>query len=623
MIAGVHFEGEHPRGRSQTAYGERAGTAQDLLSQAGHHLPSHRDPGQSERVQSTDRQRIRVPPAGRSEGACRMDQHEQVLIVGAGPVGLLLACELLQQGVSVRLIDGARDHSAHSRATIVWPRLLELMRRTDLTDRIVATGHLIDGVAYFASGKRLGTAWMNRLQNTPYPFAVAIAQSATEELLQQRLDELGGTIDRGWRLTAIGGDARLRPEAVLEHIDGDVQQVATSWLIGADGAHSTVRNLMGASFEGEEFDVSFAITDAEITGDAPMNVVSYCYTPQGSLALGPLDQHVARVAVSVPHPKDSTPPSREFFQSIVDERGPGRNALGELDFSTTFRVHARIAERFQFERCLLVGDAAHVMSPAGAQGMNTGLQDAVNLGWRLGGVLNGRLPDRAISGYDDDRRPAAHAVSQATALQTRWGLLSQRPKIAARNGALRAASASGLLQRNIAPRIAQTAVRYPVAAGTGAAGPTRRSMLRRPASARPGERLPVLLQPPEERSSPSNARRPDTSPALSIEVGGRDWIQIVGDRYTLLLWPGAQPPAGWSNLTNRMRSMFSAKASIVEVSPQSGPLANALGHETMIAIVRPDGHVTALLAPEHINEVATALDGVNNDLQPPATIPAP
>ncbi|MEV0260952.1 FAD-dependent monooxygenase [Streptomyces sp. NPDC050617] len=530
--------------------------------------------------------------------------NEQVVIVGAGPVGMLLACELLQQHIPVRLVDAAREHSAHSRATIVWPRLLELMRRTDMTERLAANGHRIDGVAYFSSGRRLGTAWMNRLTDTPYPFAVAIAQSETERLLEDRLTELGGKIERGVRLTGVRNPRGPRPTAVLTTADGGTEEVDTDWLIGADGAHSVVRGLLDAGFEGEQFDVSFAITDAEVHGDAPMNVVSYCYTPDGSLALGPLGSDVTRVAVSVPHPEDDTPPSREFFQRILDERGPGRNAIGELRFSTTFRIHARTAGRFRSGHCLLAGDAAHIMSPAGAQGMNTGLQDAVNLGWRLGGIINGLLPESAITGYDRERRSAAHAVARNTSRQTRWGLLRKGSQIAVRDAALRTAAATGLLQRSIAPLVAQTAVRYPAADGRPAGH-------RLPgARTRTGDRLPVLPTGPIGASGAAKttgaAGITDTADN-SLRIGGRLWARTADDTLTVLLWPGRRPGARWAETVRRVTAAAAPHAAVVTPAAAPGPLADALGHRATIAVVRPDGHLLTALAPDRVAELPAVL----------------
>ena len=519
---------------------------------------------------------------------------EQVLIAGAGPVGMLLACELLRQGIPVRLVDAAREHSAHSRATIVWPRLLELMHHTGLTPRLADQGHPIDGVTYFSQGRPLGTAWMNRLSDTPYPFAVAIAQRETERIFESRLAELGGKIERGVRLTELRSGPR--PLAVLTGPDGTTEEVETEWLVGADGAHSSVRKLVGSSFEGAEFDVSFSVTDAEITGDAPQNVVSYCYTPEGSLAFGPLGGGVCRVAVSVPHATDDTPPSREFFQCIVDERGPGRNTLGELRFSTTFRVHARTASAFRSGRVLLAGDAAHIMSPAGAQGMNTGLQDAVSLGWRLAGVLRGELPESIVDGYDRERRDAAHAVARVTALQTQWGLLRSGRQIAVRDNALRAANATGVLQRTLAPLVAQTGVRYP-------AGNVLRDVVRR-GQVRPGERLPVL---PVAATAPVPV--PVSVPA-EVRVAGRSWTPVSADRPTVLLWPGHRVRPDWAALTEAVRAQVGEDVAVVEPRYAEGPLSTALGRGPVGAVVRPDGYLHAAVPVTCAADVAKVVAAV-------------
>ncbi|RCV48315.1 FAD-dependent monooxygenase [Marinitenerispora sediminis] len=517
---------------------------------------------------------------------------DPVVIVGAGPVGMLLACDLLQQGVAVRLIDAARAHSAHSRATIVWPRLLELLHRTGVADRLVQSGHRVDGVAYFSHGRRLGTAWMTRLRDTPYPFAVGIAQSTTEELIEDRLTELGGKIERGTRLTSLTETDAPRPAVVLEGPDGTTEEIRPPWLVGADGSHSTVRKLLGISFSGERLDVSFAITDAEVTGDAPMNVVSYCYTEHGSLALGPLGSNISRVAVSVPHPQDDTPPSREFFQSVIDQRAPGRNVLGELRFSTTFRVHARIADRFRVGRCLLAGDSAHIMSPAGAQGMNTGLQDAVNLGWRLGGVVRGTLPEEALDGYQRERTAAAHAVALSTARQTRWGMFRKPAQIALRDTVFRTAAATGVVQRAVAPLLAQTTVRYPAADEAGAAPAARRG------SPVPGARLPVLPAPGG-----------GSAPA----AGGRtaDWVHVAADSFTALLWHGRRIPPGWDGVVRQVRAAAARSGTpVVEVGGGHAALAAALGAAPVIAIVRPDGHLLATVPADRAAELPDVLEAL-------------
>ena len=227
------------------------------------------------------------------------------------------------------------------------------------------------------------------------------------------------------------------------------------------------------------------------------------------------------------------------------------------------------------------------MSPAGAQGMNTGLQDAVNLGWRLSGVLRGRLPESILDGYDRDRRAAAHAVARATALQTTWGLQRKRSKIAVRDLALRTASATGVLQRGISPLVAQTGVRYPV---TG--GETRPWW--RGGQVRPGERLPVLPVGALDETG-TGADRPVAS-HTTVSTGGT-WPAVAADAFTVLLWPGRAAPAGWPATVDQVRSLVAGQAVVVEPAPGTRALTAALGGRPTVAVVRPDGHLYARVDP--------------------------
>ncbi|GDY33152.1 hypothetical protein GTS_47850 [Gandjariella thermophila] len=441
---------------------------------------------------------------------------DSVLVVGAGPVGLVLGCELLQRGVPVRIVDAERLLTPHSRANVIWSRNLELLRRIEVTDDLLAAGHRIGGVAYYSNRRPLGAVWLRRLRGTPYPFALMIPQSVTEQVLRRRLAALGGTVEQGVRL--VGLDAASGPPRVkLEHPDGHVEEAGFGWLVGADGAHSTVRKQLGIGFDGEPVDVSFAIADAPLTTALPDDRSYYCYSPRGGLAMGPLGGGVFRLAVTVPHSDDGVPPPRELFQRVVDERAPGRNVVGELNWSTTFRVRCRIAHTFRAGRCFLVGDAAHIVSPAGGQGMNIGIQDAVNLGWKLAGVLRGELAEAVLDSYDPERRQVADRVARSTALQTRFGVVRGSFRRGVRDALARGAHLTGVAQRYLAPQLSQLDVRYGPAPGRGR-GPVP-----------VGGRLPVLLG----------------APAGTAAAG---WPAVARDGFTALVWLGAArsaPPRPW------------------------------------------------------------------------------
>ncbi|MEV4603541.1 FAD-dependent monooxygenase [Amycolatopsis sp. NPDC049253] len=349
--------------------------------------------------------------------------------------------------------------------------------------------------------------------------------------------------------------------------------------MGADGAHSSARKLVGGSFEGEEFDVSFSVTDAEITGGTPQNVVSYCYAPQGSLAFGPRGGGICRVAVSVPHSTDDTPPSREFFQRIVDERGPGHNVLGELRFSTTFRVHARIAAAFRTGRTLLTGDAAHIRSPARRPGPEHGPAGRSEPGLAPRRRRTGELPESVLDGYDLERRDAAHAVARTTALQTHWGSCASRAR----------------------SRRATSPCARPRRPGW-CSGPWRR-WWPRPACATP--RATSCAPCPTNACGRANGCRWRANRARR-----RAWPAGRGRRSPRTASPcccGRAP--AWRALARRVGDQV-RQAFVVEPRYGEGPLADALGPKPVVAVVRPDGHLHAQPAPSQVDELDAALAAV-------------
>ncbi|MFE7931199.1 FAD-dependent monooxygenase [Streptomyces sp. NPDC057456] len=515
-----------------------------------------------------------------------------VLVVGAGPVGLVVACELLQQGVPVRVVDAGRGHTAHSRANVIWPRNLELLDRIGVTEELLDTGHRLAGTAFYSRGRRLATAWMSKLPDSPYPFALTLSQNDTEGVLRRRLAALGGTVEQGVRLTALG-NAAYGPAVKLEHEDGRTEELEPGWLVGADGAHSTVRKELGIGYDGPPVDVSFAITDARLTTTLSEDLSHYCYAPSGAMVLGPMGDGVHRIALNVPHDaySEDDPPPREMFQQVVDDRAAGRSRVEELLWSGSFRVRVRIASAFRSGRCFLAGDAAHVISPAGGQGMNTGMQDAFNLAWKLSGVLRGEFGEPILDSYDSERRAVSHEVARSTALLTKAGLVNTPAKVALRDAAFTAADRTGLFQRRLAPQLSQTAVSYD------------------------GDRHPRM---PLKVSSGSLAGGPLFGGSGEAVTGSRSatsrldnsgWPTIDRDRHTVLLWPGTRtPPADWQRTSHQVRRELPEGTPVLGLTravPRG--LARALGPGPAVAVVRPDGHLLARADPGRPQDITRLL----------------
>jgi 2-polyprenyl-6-methoxyphenol hydroxylase-like FAD-dependent oxidoreductase len=281
---------------------------------------------------------------------------------------------------------------------------------------------------------------------TKYPYTLMISQAATEALLAERLSELGGEVVRPKALTGLSQD---RDGVTATFDDGDT--VRARFVVGCDGAHSTVRQLAGIGFAGGEYAESFALADVRLAGDAPDDEIILFYAMSGMNVLAPLPGGIHRVIAPSAHAPEQ--PSVEFVQDILDNRGfgPGRTVVKELIWGSRFRIHHRVADTYRARRLLLAGDAAHLHSPAGGQGMNLGIQDAVSLADALCDVLHDDS-DAALDTYSASRKPIAQQVLTMTGRLTRLATLP-KPLRAARNGLMRVAAQLPAVHTGLAWRL--------------------------------------------------------------------------------------------------------------------------------------------------------------------------
>ena len=251
---------------------------------------------------------------------------------------------------------------------------------------------------------------------TEYPYSLMVPQSTTERLLLERLEELGGAVLRPKTVTAIAQD----PDGVTATFDdGDI--IRARYVVGADGMHSVVREQAGIGFEGGAYGESFVLADVRLTGDAPDDEVILFWAKAGLTVVAPLPGDVFRIVAPVTDAPEE--PSAPFIQQILDTRvGAGRMVVTDLIWGSRFRIHHRVADTYRAGRLLLAGDAAHVHSPAGGQGMNLGIQDAVTLADALAAVLAGE-PDTVLDEYSAARRPIAKDVVAITDRLTRLATL--------------------------------------------------------------------------------------------------------------------------------------------------------------------------------------------------------
>lgn len=366
-----------------------------------------------------------------------------VLIVGAGPTGLTAAASLLVKGVQVTLADRQAEGVNTSRAAGVNARTLEVLEGLDVTRRLVKEGVEAPRFTIRDGANVLLPIDFSGL-DTAYPFTLLVPQSTTERLLLDRVRELGGDVIRSKSICTVMQDS---DGVTATFTDGDT--VRARYVVGADGMHSTVREQAGIGFSGGSYEHSFVLADARLTGDTPTDEVKLFWAPEGLTVVAPLPDGSFRIVA----PVDDAPeePSTAFVQHILDTRGPGDLTVTEVVWGSRFRIHHRVADTYRAGRILLAGDAAHVHSPAGGQGMNLGIQDAVALADALSDALTGGT-EQALDDYSATRRPIAEQVVRLTDRLTRLATLPRalRPL---RNALLGVAGRFPAARRMLAARL--------------------------------------------------------------------------------------------------------------------------------------------------------------------------
>jgi 2-polyprenyl-6-methoxyphenol hydroxylase-like FAD-dependent oxidoreductase len=338
-----------------------------------------------------------------------------VLVIGAGPTGLALAASLVARGIATTVVDRAPEGANTSRAAVVNARTLEVLEHLDVARRLVKEGVQAPVFSIRDHGRTLIPIDFSALP-TDYPYSLMVPQSTTERLLLDRLVELGGSVLRPKAVTAIAQDA----DGVTATFD-DGGVIRARYAVGADGIRSIVREQAGIGFEGGEYEESFVLADVRLTGDVPHDEVVLFWANEGLTVVAPLPDGVYRIVAPVADAPEE--PSGSFVQEILDTRvGSGVLAVTDVIWGSRFRIHHRVADTYRAGRLLLAGDAAHVHSPAGGQGMNLGIQDAVALADALAAVLAGE-PDSLLDDYSAARRPIAKGVVTMTDRLTRLATL--------------------------------------------------------------------------------------------------------------------------------------------------------------------------------------------------------
>jgi 2-polyprenyl-6-methoxyphenol hydroxylase-like FAD-dependent oxidoreductase len=416
-----------------------------------------------------------------------------VLVVGAGPTGLMLANQLVRRGIRTVIVERNAGPSVETKAIGVQARTLEIYSHLGIAEQAVVLGKRGSGGNIWADGQRRARVALSDAgdQVTPYPYLLVLGQDDNEKLMGDHLRELGAAVQWGTELVSLTQQADF-VTAVVKQADGSQREIKAGWVAGCDGSRSVVREANGVTFAGAAYEHVFFVADTEMTGTMVPDEVNVYLFRDGFHLLFPMrgTDHW-RIAGILP-PALRNKPGLKFDEVIPSLRNEAGSSMSikSCSWFSTYRIHHRRAERFRERRCFLLGDAAHVHSPVGAQGMNTGLQDAYNLAWKLALVVEKRANPAILESYEEERIPVATVLLNGTDRAFRlvvsdlWiaGLL--RTKILARVAAFAVNRKS--VQRMAFRTVSQTGIGYPKSSLT-------KSLERLPDTApQAGDRFPWL-----------------------------------------------------------------------------------------------------------------------------------
>jgi len=465
----------------------------------------------------------------------------EILIIGAGPTGLTLACDLARRRISHRIIDHNEHPSQHSKALAIHARTLECFEQIGLTNELCRRGRKIYVLNLYADEQRLARLDFQHL-NTPYPFVLVLPQRETEHLLNERLISYGGRVERPVQLVAMEPlTDHVRATMHDQRANSQHDSVSASWVVGCDGAHSSVRTNLDLPFQGASYENSFLLGDLTLEGDIPSDEAHIFLSPYGLLLAIPLpERHHFRVVIDetyAPSSASDTDLTLSDFQTFWSQRvgdGPGADSrLSQLDWHSRFRISRRLVSSYRKGRVFLAGDAAHVHSPAGGQGMNTGIQDAFNLGWKLELVHHGLSPESLLDSYQEERRPVAASILS----RTHWGthIMTLRHPLLRwiRNHAVSFLCHSPALQQKLAYAMAELDIHY---------GKSSIIDHQSPSTTKPSNWKKAIHSVRTGRQSPlppkSGERVPDVTFRGAYTETCRVYDLLRGPHHTLLLFSG-------------------------------------------------------------------------------------
>ncbi len=506
------------------------------------------------------------------------ETHTKVLIVGAGPSGLMMAAQLLRYGIRPVIIDNKLGPTQHSNALAVQARSLEIFRQMGLIDQILAGGKRAKEVAFNEDGKQAACLSLNNVGEgqTLFPFVHIFQQNKNERLLLDFLTQNSCPVY--WDTSLIGLQQNDKNATVKLQSGNNVKTLTCDWVIGADGAHSAVRKQLAIPFSGDTYQHQFYLADIEVANrQLNDSRVDLFLSKQGFAGFFPMPENRRfRIVGNLPDELNENKDAVVFDDLVpyLEKVLQFPIELVKNHWFTVYRLHHRMAPQFKKQRCFLVGDAAHIHSPVGGQGMNTGLQDAYNLAWKLAGVINGRLNPPILDTYAAERMPVAKELLSTTdkafSLIMSGSWITSVFKKWILPVSLKMVWGKKILREGFFKRVSQISISY------------RNSPLSlhlsNSAKIKAGDRLPYLKIYDEKKEEETDLHAWCSKPGFTLIILGRfDELFL----FTLAKW-----------ITNRYANTLN-----FFYLPPSGKnldVFDAFGanpHQQMAIIVRPDMHI--------------------------------
>lgn len=383
-----------------------------------------------------------------------------LLIVGAGPVGLTMALACRHFGVPFRIVDKLERPSGFSKALAVWSASLEMLDVLGVSGEFLARSIHGKGVRIFHGKRQLIEIPAGFRLDTPFPEMLLLPQSESEAILAGALETQGISVERGIELVSLE-QTQDSVKAGFQRGGKDAGTEAFRWVAACDGAHSKVRHLLGAEFEGAALEEAFVLCDAEIEGNIAADFAHLFWPESGLLAIFPVTKNVWRIITTRAPGSPDVEPDLAELQAFLDARGPGGWVLKNPTWLSKFRISERKATRYRHGRVFLAGDAAHIHSPAGGQGMNTGMQDAFNLAWKLAFIASGHGRENTVlDSYHAERSPVAEKVLRESGRMIRSNRIANPVFRAVRDGVVRLAGHSAKLRQTIVRSLSGLDISY-------------------------------------------------------------------------------------------------------------------------------------------------------------------